>query len=948
MAKQKKAQVSPMPKVRKGVRMNPDGKESTHLMRREYVPEEGGWVVFPSLFQDDDGTWVDMGAKHGDEWKPIYEEAVKRGEIYKFGKDEKAAIEFGDKGSWKKGPEVKNIPTKRDNTDVALTKRFAKGGKVKGYQSGGWVVNVSNGNVQYVDNLNPANLPPGTQLATNSDLQSAGIEGPGPTGPSAGGANSSQVGGNAVWEQVAGGVAGGLVGSSTGGLVGSIVAGPAGMLVGSAAGTALGAKYGAEKGPDMVKDLDKKFQDKKKEKEEEEKKEKKFEIDGSIALAQKMEDSNLKRKEVTEEGEKELSDNDKLFQMISQIPVIGQFAELHSNVDQLIRGDGSDPTRNTIANVYSPHHNLQTDEGNWVFKHGGMVKKGYASGGKIKGAGTAKSDSIDADVEPGSFVVPAENAGIAEKLRATYLPTSSNKVAELKDGGVPVKVSNGEHIFNPNEVAILKKNGINLPALAPNAEPHAKGYNKGGNVNPSQPIDITKPPKSKDKMTQKDWDEWAAKNQKYLENREAYLRNRQKAGVDVSKEMEEVEAKKQNIEKARNPRFIKDGEVRDDVYKAHSSNDEKADEAESALKEPTTDSPNEYDNIAKEDRRKNQEAATTALANQIRKDRANAAMKEQEEKEKAERRKNQEEASAAIVKKLKEEKGGSGSTSTTTTKKSELTDKEVALLDQIEDPEFEEAEDNKKYLTKSEEKELDAIDFEDDFEGLEEQEVDEDLPVDKKAVRRENRKVKQAEREANRDARRSERDGSGWDWVSRNSGAILGGAQALTGAALLAKRGERPEITAGPELQSAYDQAVLESQYGFDSATFTALTDKINRNLRGTMRGIEETGGTRGQQLGAKLQAMNKANLATSDIAMASEKLRVSKLPMVGDLAGKLQRVRNLSEQDKISLFDQNSASYAALVNTGLQNVIGSQQFNQLQDLRKEGQGDMVVNLNTV
>lgn len=84
---------------RNGVRKNPDGSESTHLMAREYV-DGRGWVAFPTLFQNSDSTWVDMSQDSS--WYPIYEEAVKRGEVYDFGENEKAAIKFADEGSWKK------------------------------------------------------------------------------------------------------------------------------------------------------------------------------------------------------------------------------------------------------------------------------------------------------------------------------------------------------------------------------------------------------------------------------------------------------------------------------------------------------------------------------------------------------------------------------------------------------------------------------------------------------------------------------------------------------------------------------------------------------------------------------------------------------------------------------------------------------------------------------
>ena len=91
-------------KQRRGVRENPDGTVSSHLMKAEYV-DDRGWVAFPSLFQDskpyadDQENWVDMSnEKNG--WWPIYEEAVRRGEIYDFGEDKEAALAFG-MGSWK-------------------------------------------------------------------------------------------------------------------------------------------------------------------------------------------------------------------------------------------------------------------------------------------------------------------------------------------------------------------------------------------------------------------------------------------------------------------------------------------------------------------------------------------------------------------------------------------------------------------------------------------------------------------------------------------------------------------------------------------------------------------------------------------------------------------------------------------------------------------------------
>jgi len=108
----------PKVKQRRGVRKNPDGTVSSHLMRAELV--DGNWVGFPSLFQDskpyadDQQNWVDMSEEK--DWRKVYEEAKRRGEVYNFGKDKEAALAFG-KGSWKdqlskkhKGGEPHNHP----------------------------------------------------------------------------------------------------------------------------------------------------------------------------------------------------------------------------------------------------------------------------------------------------------------------------------------------------------------------------------------------------------------------------------------------------------------------------------------------------------------------------------------------------------------------------------------------------------------------------------------------------------------------------------------------------------------------------------------------------------------------------------------------------------------------------------------------------------------------
>ena len=84
------------PAPRSGVRKNPDGSVSTHLYAAETFDGKN-WVSFPTLFQDPDGTWIDMSKGNRLE---AYKEAQRRGEVIDFGRRKKAAIKFGE-GSWK-------------------------------------------------------------------------------------------------------------------------------------------------------------------------------------------------------------------------------------------------------------------------------------------------------------------------------------------------------------------------------------------------------------------------------------------------------------------------------------------------------------------------------------------------------------------------------------------------------------------------------------------------------------------------------------------------------------------------------------------------------------------------------------------------------------------------------------------------------------------------------
>lgn len=118
-------------------------------------------------------------------------------------------------------------------------------------------------------------------------------------------------------------------------------------------------------------------------------------------------------------------------------------------------------------------NNQQFDKNRPYYNKGGVVgkvKQMCADGGEIKGKGGPKEDKIKAKVKAGSFVVPAENAEIAEELREKLLMKAPKVKANLNQkGGEEVKLSNKEHLFTPEEKEELLERGVNVNLLAPNA-----------------------------------------------------------------------------------------------------------------------------------------------------------------------------------------------------------------------------------------------------------------------------------------------------------------------------------------------------------------------------------------------------------------------------------------------------------------------------------------------
>ena len=152
---------------------------------------------------------------------------------------------------------------------------------------------------------------------------------------------------------------------------------------------------------------------------------------------------------------------------------------LAKETGRIIAMQGKGSTANKGGIQYFVKSDLPKKTNNTYTDSSMLLISGYKNGGKVKGSGTAKSDSIRKNVEDGSFVVPAENAETAMDLGKKYLGWKGTEIADRTYPGTEVKLSNGEVLYTPEEVDILRYHGLDLNRLAPKAEEGNK-MKKGG------------------------------------------------------------------------------------------------------------------------------------------------------------------------------------------------------------------------------------------------------------------------------------------------------------------------------------------------------------------------------------------------------------------------------------------------------------------------------------
>lgn len=164
------------------------------------------------------------------------------------------------------------------------------------------------------------------------------------------------------------------------------------------------------------------------------------------------------------------------------------------NTQEAIDARNRGETSYNVQNKYrrDPSTIIPEREDSKIEKLGNKLKpvlQPFAKGGEIKGKGTGTSDSINAEVEEGSFVVPEKMAHVGKMIKETLLKKKTGTAnLHQKKNAVPVKLSNGEILFTKEEKdEIEKEMGEEmLEALAPEAEENEEGMAKGGELSASK------------------------------------------------------------------------------------------------------------------------------------------------------------------------------------------------------------------------------------------------------------------------------------------------------------------------------------------------------------------------------------------------------------------------------------------------------------------------------
>lgn len=508
-----------------------------------------------------------------------------------------------------------------------------------------------------------------------------------------------------------------------------------------------------------------------------------------------------------------------------------------------------------------------------------QMNQGKANGGKIVGPGTAKSDSIKAKAEDGDFIVPAENAKKAEELREKYLGGSGKKVAPLKKGDVPVKLSNGEHKFTKAEYDLLVAKGIDVDALAPNAE-DGNELAKGGEVGGEDVVEKSKKILSKKAKESADIKKLAADYDKRIKDQE----DRATYEKRLSLLKRDIEGYSSNVEKSNNAINRK------------------------ALEKAIS----EYDNVKSEydTRFSGAKKGNSALEAMNLPKGVGLATAEDEKRMSAKKTATSPLSAAGNSLPVKNTGGIASVGVSNKIKKSPL-----------DDVKFDTS------MTSEEDAQKQADDL-----AAQTAETTSVPEYDSKTLALRN-SLEGVTPEPAQPATTGKRS----PFELLDAGKALGFGQTALGIKELIEDGKRPVDNIDPEFSQTVKDAKKDAMYGISPLERSIAENNIETNRRADVQNIINlSGGSAGTALGNIRAASLVANDANNNLSAASESLRLQKKRYADNRVDALAGMRRQLFEDKLSAFNTDQAAGAALVGAGIQNVIGANRFDRALKAERE------------
>lgn len=142
----------------------------------------------------------------------------------------------------------------------------------------------------------------------------------------------------------------------------------------------------------------------------------------------------------------------------------------------------SAPPPEKAITSYTGMSAMQRREKEAGLKDGGTVG-GFKPGGLIRGPGTGTSDSIATEKRPGTFIMPADSTQVIGPEALEKLGEFDDGAMEGQDEKMPVRLSNGEFEFAPEQVQVLgeavltvMRNATHQPAGEQGEAPTGKGF----------------------------------------------------------------------------------------------------------------------------------------------------------------------------------------------------------------------------------------------------------------------------------------------------------------------------------------------------------------------------------------------------------------------------------------------------------------------------------------